>query len=228
MPASSPDLAYTPAHVPARPDRHPPTVPGRADAVHARPHRATRRVARWVRHGHGGPRHERGPRRRAGGHGRPRAGSPARHPGADQGPRSSRGVPALAGLARRRRYRGVQRHVHRPRARRRRHHRRQDQHARARPQRHHREPGDRAGAQPLGPSAHARRLQRGRGGRGGRRHHRDRAGLGRRRLDPHPRLAVRHLRHQGHAGPRAAQARGRALLQRLQQLLGRADDLGRP
>ena len=69
------------------------------------------------------------------------------------------------------------------------------------------EPGVRAAARnPWDPARTPGGSARRRGGGGGRGRHRHRPGLGRRRLDPHPRLAVGHLRHQGYPGPRPAQA----------------------
>ena len=63
----------------------------------------------------------------------------------------------------------------------------------------------------MGPQSHAGRLQRrlGVGGRG--RPRGRRAGLGRRRLDPHPRRLLRALRPQDPARPDLARAQGRGL-----------------
>ena len=89
----------------------------------------------------------------------------------------------------------------------------QDEHARVRDDRVHGLPAQRPVPHALGPDPERRRLQRRRrrGGRG--RSLRDRAGLGRRRLDPDSRVVLRGLRLQGLARARlerAVRARDRA------------------
>ena len=90
---------------------------------------------------------------------------------------------------------------------------RQDEHAGVRHDRVHRLGAERPLPDALGPVAERGRLERRRRRRARGRPLRDRAGLGRRRLDPHPRLVLRRLRLQGLARPRlerAVRARDRA------------------
>ena len=83
-------------------------------------------------------------------------------------------------------------------------HARQDQHARVRLEGRLRQPRRRSDPQPLAARPHRRRLQRRRGGGGRGRARPAGAGQRRRRLDPHPRSLLRHLRAQTVVRARAA------------------------
>ena len=83
---------------------------------------------------------------------------------------------------------------------------RADQRARAAAVAVHRVQDVRDHPQPLEPRAHARWLQRGLGGRGGGGDGARRAGLGRRGLDPHPRVLLRAVRPQDPARPHLARS----------------------
>ena len=89
-------------------------------------------------------------------------------------------------------------------ARERRRHPRQDHLARIRLEGARRQPPDRHHAQSVEDRPHARRQQRRRRGGGGSGHGGAAYRHGWRRLDPHSRLVLRHLRHQADLRPRAA------------------------
>ena len=140
--------------------------------------------------------------------------SPPRRADRAQGPRHDRRHPddVLLSGVRDERPR-LRPRARRPDSRRRVRHPRQDEHARVRDHRLHRLAAERSCRTPWDLSAERGRLERRRsGGRRGRARA-DRAGLGRRRLDPHPRLVLRPLRVQGLARPgleRAVRAGHRA------------------
>ena len=102
---------------------------------------------------------------------------------------------------------------------------RQDEPARAGDLRLHRDRGLGHHPQPLGPRPHAGRLQRRLRRGAGRRALRRRVGVGRRRVDPHPRRALRPVRAEAAARPDLARPGSRALARavgdRLAGALGR-------
>ena len=190
--------------------RHPleEALAGGGDAGAARAHRRPQPGAQRLLPRHAGDGDGGGDRGGGGGHARRRAGAAARRAGIDQGsvrregPADDEGLAALQGPHRRRL--GVLREAA-DRCRRRAP--RQDEHAGVRLHPDDREPHLRRHEQSLGSDAHAGRIERRRGGgrRGGPRP--DRAEQRRRRLDPHPRVVLRRLRHQADVRPHPAQAR---------------------
>ena len=168
-----------------------------------------------------------GARRRAREGGRARRVAVPRRPDRAQGPRHDGRDPhdlLLPGVRRERAR--LRPRARRPDPRRRLRRPRQDEHARVRNDRLHRLAAERPLPDAVGPPPERRRLERRRsGGRRGRAR-RDRAGLRRGRLDPHPRLVLRPLRDQGLTRPRlerAVRPRHRARHRRA----ARADDARR-
>ena len=203
--------------------------------THERPHRHRRRDRRRRarrpphrrRRDRGLPRADRAAQRhaerllRGAAGGRPRGGGGHRRPGRggrrsrSAGGRPDRGQGRRVGGGRRddrrfaraarlppRRHRDAARAA----ARGRRHRGRPDQHPRVLLPRHRRQPALRTHLQPVGSAPRARRLLGRCRCRRGRRHGAARDRLRRRRLDPHPRLAVRCRRLQGDLRRRAARA----------------------